>query len=456
MKSSWHISSGKDVLSASDGNESSSRRFTVVTSLSVVLLIVILLGVPCGYSQETKGTVIVPLESTGIDESETARINSLFWQCMVETRQFDLIDRGAVDKILDEVKLGEQCGKAGCAAEIGSILRAESIIYGTIIKRNTTYTVNVKHDLMTGKNDRSALFETTCEDALEPYIRMAAREIAGLSVSDLYGNLAVDSSPEGAQVYEGRLMLGRTPLRLPDFTAGEHRLRAVLEGYEEWRGKIKVCPDTDTQLDIRLQDIRRRFSFGINGGLGASEYCKGDCCYDKELTSTIGGFVAFYLMEYVRLQSGLFYAHCKQNGDLVYTETGELSGEKYEVNAGYTNISVMLTASNSYRDFGRAYIGAGMYTGLHERGTAKIIKESGSEDKYKLDLERDAGFIAVVGLEVGGFGHGIPLFFVNMRGFWSTKTPMEGGTPQLGWSTTLSYLTKYKATGFWITIGMGY
>ncbi|MCK6510266.1 PEGA domain-containing protein [Myxococcota bacterium] len=66
------------------------------------------------------------------------------------------------------------------------------------------------------------------------------------------GLLIAQSTPSGAQVFQGERMLGRTPL-LASLPIGTHVLRFVLDGHKSIEKSINIQPSISSRLSIRFE-----------------------------------------------------------------------------------------------------------------------------------------------------------------------------------------------------------
>ena len=69
------------------------------------------------------------------------------------------------------------------------------------------------------------------------------------------GSLLIDSRPTGATVLVDGRVVGKTPLTLPDVTAGDHGVRLELVGHRPWTGSIKVEGGTSNRVGGSLEKI---------------------------------------------------------------------------------------------------------------------------------------------------------------------------------------------------------
>jgi len=74
-----------------------------------------------------------------------------------------------------------------------------------------------------------------------------------------YGRIIALSHPQGAKVYLDNVYRGTTPLNLDRITAGQHWIKFVMSGYQEWSSYISVSPYRTTTVSA---DLIRQPSYG--------------------------------------------------------------------------------------------------------------------------------------------------------------------------------------------------
>jgi len=67
-----------------------------------------------------------------------------------------------------------------------------------------------------------------------------------------YGSISVYSNPQGAKVYLDNSSKGVTPLNLKNITLGQHSIKLVLSGYQEWNSYVSVFPSQTTTVSADL------------------------------------------------------------------------------------------------------------------------------------------------------------------------------------------------------------
>jgi hypothetical protein len=67
-----------------------------------------------------------------------------------------------------------------------------------------------------------------------------------------YGRIIATSQPQGAKVYLDSVYRGTTPLNLDRVTAGQHQIKLVKTGYQDWSSYISVSPSRTTTVSTDL------------------------------------------------------------------------------------------------------------------------------------------------------------------------------------------------------------
>ncbi|MHC2995496.1 MAG: PEGA domain-containing protein [Candidatus Atribacteria bacterium] len=67
-----------------------------------------------------------------------------------------------------------------------------------------------------------------------------------------YGRIIALSNPQGAKVYLDNIYRGLTPLNLDRVTSGQHWIKFVMSGYQEWSSYISVSPYRTTTISANL------------------------------------------------------------------------------------------------------------------------------------------------------------------------------------------------------------
>ncbi len=85
----------------------------------------------------------------------------------------------------------------------------------------------------------------------------------------IYGSLNVESTPIGATIYIDGKEMGKTPRYINEVLIGQHRLRLVKEGYEEYSETVSVAKGERKQMKTTLKDMlpetKDEETFTVNG-----------------------------------------------------------------------------------------------------------------------------------------------------------------------------------------------
>jgi hypothetical protein len=80
----------------------------------------------------------------------------------------------------------------------------------------------------------------------------------------IYGRISVSSNPQGAKVYLDNIYQGVTPLNLKNITLGQHSLRIIISGYQEWIGNISILSSQTTRVSADLISLQTYGSISIS------------------------------------------------------------------------------------------------------------------------------------------------------------------------------------------------
>ena len=67
-----------------------------------------------------------------------------------------------------------------------------------------------------------------------------------------YGRIIVTSQPQGAKVYLDNVYKGVTPLNLDRVTSGQHHIKLVMAGYQDWSNYVSFSPSRTTTVSADL------------------------------------------------------------------------------------------------------------------------------------------------------------------------------------------------------------
>ena len=70
-----------------------------------------------------------------------------------------------------------------------------------------------------------------------------------------YGRIIAHSKPNGVEVYLDNNYMGTTPINLDRITPGQHRIRFIMAGYQDWDKDVSVSPSRTTTVSANLVPI---------------------------------------------------------------------------------------------------------------------------------------------------------------------------------------------------------
>lgn len=78
-----------------------------------------------------------------------------------------------------------------------------------------------------------------------------------------YGRIVVSSNPRGAKVYLDNSYKGVTPLNMERVATGQHQIKLVLEGYQDWSSTIFLAPNQTASISADLIPLPQYGSISI-------------------------------------------------------------------------------------------------------------------------------------------------------------------------------------------------
>ncbi|MBA7512774.1 hypothetical protein ES705_04782 [subsurface metagenome] len=86
-----------------------------------------------------------------------------------------------------------------------------------------------------------------------------------------YGRIIVTSQPQGAKVYLDNVQRGMTPLNLDRVATGQHQIKLVMAGYQDWSNYVSVSPSRTTTVSTNLIPVNVYGSISISCNQGSAE-----------------------------------------------------------------------------------------------------------------------------------------------------------------------------------------
>jgi opacity protein-like surface antigen len=190
---------------------------------------------------------------------------------LVKTNSFNVVERGKMDAILNEVGLQQTgCTSTECAVEIGKILNVQQMITGTIGKIGETYTIDVVLiEVETSQIIKSFTYNYQGKlDGLLSFMASIANELAKTAqpMSEKFyeigiGSLKVITEPASAEIILDDKFIGKSPLQINNISTGEHMVKLVASGYVSTKNKVFIQKGKVTEHQIKLEKM---FTLKIN------------------------------------------------------------------------------------------------------------------------------------------------------------------------------------------------
>jgi hypothetical protein len=79
-----------------------------------------------------------------------------------------------------------------------------------------------------------------------------------------YGRIVATSQPQGAKVYLDDAYRGKTPLNLDRVATGQHKIKLVMAGYQDWSSYVSVSPSRSTTVSVDLVPLALYGSISIS------------------------------------------------------------------------------------------------------------------------------------------------------------------------------------------------
>lgn len=254
-------------------------------------------------------------------------------------------------------------------------------------------------------------------------------------------------SPVGATLNEFENGLAEFMYKPPKDMAGEDLYPEIyVSDGRSWTShtvRIKVLPCRDY--------LRRKIGFGVWLAIGGSQICLDDeHCWKISTSYAAGGFLRWFVADHFALQPEVIYSKRGTHGDMVYIDTGELTGNTFEYNLSYLDFQLLAMLSGSRKSLVRAKVLAGMYIGFSTKAEWVYIDTTFKVCRFPLEVATDNGYLLGFGLEYGGFATGKPLLVAEFRAYQGLKE-MVGGS-----SCPVARLPKGKNCWYSFMFGFGF
>lgn len=209
---------------------------------------------------------VLDFEGKGISQMDASVLTDRLRSNLVETGAFDVIERGKMEEIFEEMELQlSGCISSECAVQVGQLLGVSRMITGTIGKFGKTYTIDVRViDIESSRIIEAIPLDYTGElEGLLGEIRNVAFRLSGKEVEptrtptppkveEAVASLSLVTVPTGVTVYVDGMQLGLSPINLGEIRAGKHSLRFTKKGYADDERDIIVEPGKPNVVTVNL------------------------------------------------------------------------------------------------------------------------------------------------------------------------------------------------------------
>jgi TolB-like protein len=240
-------------------------------ALGAALLFLVLASL--SGAQDKPVIAVVDFRSLGLDEFVGQTIAEIIRTELIGTGKFKVLERGALQKVLEE----QQLSMSGVADEqtavrVGRLVGAKFIMVGSISKLGDNYILNSRLvDVESGEAVQGKSFQGRSENELPSMARQLVLSVVGrgevkpeevgpkeepkkdeIKVIPSTGSAYITSEPTGAKVVVDRVEKGTTPLTVRDLSIGDHAVELTLKDYEKWVGKVEIKANQVELVEAKL------------------------------------------------------------------------------------------------------------------------------------------------------------------------------------------------------------
>ncbi len=200
----------------------------------------------------------------GLSQQESVTLTNRLRSMLVKTKAFIVLERGAMDEILDEQGFQQTgCSTTECAVELGKLLNVQKMISGSIGKIGRTYTIDLSLiDVGTAQIEKSFIRDYKGEiDGLLAIMERVANEIASLQVEETKPTipkqrfpLVIRSIPPSASVFINNKEVGKTTYN-GEFDEGERlSIKLKRQYFKDWEDYITISKDEQIIATLELTE----------------------------------------------------------------------------------------------------------------------------------------------------------------------------------------------------------
>lgn len=213
----------------------------------------------CSVALCSRTTIaIFDFENNGLEPHEVRQLTKRLESELVKLEDYNVVERSKIDEVLKEQKIQASGCTETCLIDVGKILGATQIVYGSVGRMGTLYTISAKLvDAETGQ-----LLVTSDYDADEGLI-----ELLKLGLKTVAFQLQTDYKPSyltihNIYVFRGRVYNQKHP----------HKLYVMEDGKEIYEVDIKnndtnIKKDFELKLRSRYEIVLKTYQFIKRGSL---------------------------------------------------------------------------------------------------------------------------------------------------------------------------------------------
>ncbi len=210
--------------------------------IMLTVVVLFLSGVSVLSAEQRARIAVLPFSANGVAEKDARALSGLFETAMVKTEIYSVIEQNQMKAILDAQKRSlEGCTDESCAIEVGKLLAAELIVLGEVSQVGRRYIVNAKIiDVTQGRNIRAdSVSADDLSQLADTGITILAYKLAGLTyregsserVVSSFGEVFVNTQPDGAEISVNGVRRGTSPLVIDRIPLGKVTITARKDSY---------------------------------------------------------------------------------------------------------------------------------------------------------------------------------------------------------------------------------
>jgi len=201
-----------------------------------LLPVVVVAATPDVAPSAPRRVALLPLQPLGTSAETALSLDALLRAEVARLDGIKLLTAAQSELAARVVKADvEGCGRVECLARAGAACQADWVVFGTAGSLGEAHTLDLKLVDVAGQTEaRRLTFKLTGNhDVLIEGLRTAVAQL--VAPEQFVGALEIELPARGAEVFIDGRSHGKTPLgRIEGLAPGEHALKIVLPGYEDF------------------------------------------------------------------------------------------------------------------------------------------------------------------------------------------------------------------------------